>query len=60
VLIVSDPLHMRRAVTIARDLGLDAYPSPTPTTRYRTAWSNFWFWMRESYQYAVYLIEGKG
>ncbi len=30
VLIVSDPMHMRRSMTIARDLGIDAYPSPTP------------------------------
>jgi uncharacterized SAM-binding protein YcdF (DUF218 family) len=35
-LIVSDPLHMKRAMTIARDIGLDAGPAPTPTTRYRT------------------------
>ncbi|HYV02945.1 MAG TPA: YdcF family protein, partial [Blastocatellia bacterium] len=35
VLIVSDPLHMMRAVTMAIDLGLDAYPSPTLTTRYQ-------------------------
>ena len=34
VLIVSDPLHMRRALTMARDFGLNAYPSPTPTSRY--------------------------
>ena len=32
VLIVSDPMHMRRAVTMASDIGLEAYPSPTPTT----------------------------
>jgi uncharacterized SAM-binding protein YcdF (DUF218 family) len=37
VLIVSDPLHMRRAIAIATDFGLDAHPSPTPTTRY-TGW----------------------
>lgn len=36
LLIVSDPLHMKRALTIAGDIGLDAQPSPTPTTRYRT------------------------
>lgn len=36
VLIVSDPLHMKRAMTIALADGLDAYPSPTPTTRFRT------------------------
>src|SRR6201988_2769980 len=36
VLIVSDPMHMKRAITMATDIGLDAYPSPTPTTRYVT------------------------
>lgn len=56
VLIVSDPMHMRRAVSVARAVGLDAHPSPTPTSRYRSVWSNFWFWMRESYFYGTYLL----
>jgi len=34
VLIVSDPLHMRRAMAIAHRLGIEAEPSPTPTSRY--------------------------
>lgn len=38
-LVVSDPFHMKRAVTIARDIGLDAAPSPTPTSRYRSWWT---------------------
>jgi uncharacterized SAM-binding protein YcdF (DUF218 family) len=58
VLIVSDPMHMLRAVTVARDVGLDAYPSPTPTSRYRSLWSNFWFWVRESVFYGSYLLRG--
>lgn len=58
VLIVSDPMHMLRAVTVARDIGLDAYPSPTPTSRYRSPWSNFWFWLRESVFYSSYLLSG--
>jgi uncharacterized SAM-binding protein YcdF (DUF218 family) len=55
-LIVSDPLHLRRAVMMAQDLGLDAYPSPTPTTRYRTIKSQLEFLVRETYFYFVYLI----
>ena len=55
-LIVSDPLHMRRAVTIAKDLGIDAYPSPTPTSRYRTWKSKLRFLIRETYFYASYLL----
>lgn len=55
-LIVSDPLHMRRAVTEARDVGIDAYPSPTPTSRY-TGWATrSRFVAREVYFYARYLI----
>lgn len=55
-LIVSDPLHMKRAVLMARDLGMDAYPSPTPTTRYRSFHSQMEFLMRETYFYLVYLV----
>jgi uncharacterized SAM-binding protein YcdF (DUF218 family) len=40
VLIVSDPLHMRRAMAIATSLGLNAHPSPTRTTRY-TGWGSW-------------------
>jgi uncharacterized SAM-binding protein YcdF (DUF218 family) len=56
ILVISDPLHMRRAVTIARDLGLDAYPSPTPTSRYETWKTKSGFLLREGYFYASYLL----
>ena len=36
VLVVSDPLHMRRAMWMADTLKFDAAPSPTPTSRYET------------------------
>lgn len=56
-LIVSDPLHMRRSVTLARDLGIDAHPSPTPTSRY-VGWSSRGkFLAREVYFHARYLLE---
>jgi uncharacterized SAM-binding protein YcdF (DUF218 family) len=55
-LIVSDPLHLKRSVSMARDLGMDAYPSPTPTTRYRSFKSQFEFLLRETYFYFVYLV----
>ncbi len=57
VLVVSDPLHMRRAVTMARDLGIDALPSPTPTSRYVGMRSRGVFLVREVYFYARYLVE---
>ena len=41
---------------MAQDLGMDAYPSPTPTTRYRSFKSQFDFLMRETYFYFVYLV----
>ncbi|MBN1935219.1 MAG: YdcF family protein [Anaerolineae bacterium] len=56
VLIVSDPLHMKRAVAIARDLGLDAYSSPTPTSRYTSWKTRFEFLLRETYFYQQYQI----
>lgn len=49
VLLVSDPLHMRRSVALARQLGLEAVPAPTPTTRY-TGWRSWlWFLFGETY-----------
>ncbi len=35
VLLVSDPLHMKRAMAMASDVGLAADSSPTPSTRYQ-------------------------
>ena len=40
-IIVSDPLHMKRAMLLAEDAGITAYSSPTPTTRYIRR-SRFW------------------
>ena len=51
VLLVSDPMHMRRAITMAGDVGLDASPSPTPTTRYRTWRSQLSELTRETFYY---------
>jgi uncharacterized SAM-binding protein YcdF (DUF218 family) len=56
VLIVSDPLHMKRAVTMALDLGLDAYPSPTPTTRYQGGAKQLGLLAHETYYYIGYLF----
>ena len=57
VLMVSDPIHMKRSVTMARDMGLDAHPSPTPTSRYRSWWSKFAFLVRETGWYASYVLQ---
>ncbi|MCB0196821.1 MAG: YdcF family protein [Anaerolineae bacterium] len=55
-ILVSDPLHMKRAVLIAHDLGLDVYSSPTPTTRYRSTKRQTQFLLRETYFYQKYLL----
>lgn len=47
--IVSDPLHLRRACTMAADLGIQAVPSATPATRYQTWRSKLPFLFRECY-----------
>jgi uncharacterized SAM-binding protein YcdF (DUF218 family) len=57
VLLVSDPLHMKRAVTMARDIGLEAYPSPTPTTRYQGWRSQLGSLAHETYYYIGYLLQ---
>ena len=58
VLLVSDPMHMRRAITMARDIGLDASPSPTPTTRYQGWRTQSRELARETFYYLGYLIAG--
>lgn len=55
-LLVSDPLHMRRSMKMAQDLGLDVYASPTPTSRYETWRTKLGFLVRESRLYASYLL----
>lgn len=51
-LIVSDPLHMRRAMLLARDAGITAFTSPTRTSRYQSDDTKFDFLRRE----VVYFI----
>lgn len=48
-LIVSDPLHMRRAMEMADTLGLQAQPSATPTSRYQSWTTQLPFLLRETY-----------
>lgn len=48
-LIVSDPLHMRRAMEMAEALGIQARPSATPTSRYRSWTTQLSFLLRETY-----------
>jgi uncharacterized SAM-binding protein YcdF (DUF218 family) len=56
VLLVSDPLHMKRAMLMAEDYGLEAYSSPTSTTMYQTTKSKFMFLSREVFYYIGYQL----
>ena len=58
VLLVSDPMHMRRAMTMANDIGLQASSSPTPTSRYKTWRTQVSELTRETFYYLGYVIGG--
>lgn len=48
-IVVSDPLHMARALRQARGQGIQALGSATPTTRFRSLESRWRFLLREVY-----------
>ncbi|MET1024819.1 MAG: YdcF family protein [Pseudoxanthomonas sp.] len=48
-IIVSDPLHMARAMRLAREEGIDALASATPTSRFRTFNTRWRFFLQELY-----------
>lgn len=56
LILVSDPMHMRRAMAMARDLGLDCAPSPTPTTRFTDTTDKLRFAAREAVYLAAYWL----
>lgn len=53
-IIVSDPLHMKRAMLLAKDAGIECYSSPTPTTRYQSLKTKIPFVAREVFFYVGY------
>jgi uncharacterized SAM-binding protein YcdF (DUF218 family) len=57
-LIVSDPYHMKRAMAICGVLDMNAQPSPTPTTAYRTWKKKLKLLMYESFFYNARLLLG--
>ncbi|MBK1833919.1 hypothetical protein JIN78_07600 [Roseibacillus ishigakijimensis] len=57
-IIVSDPLHLKRASLMAKDLGIRSVTSPTPTSRYRSLKTKLPFLQREIYFYHHYAITG--
>ena len=56
-LIVSDPLHMKRAMLYAKDLDMTAYSSPTPTSMYRSWKTKLPFLAREEFFYIGYRLQ---
>ncbi|MCI0396285.1 MAG: YdcF family protein [Chloroflexi bacterium] len=56
-LIVSTPFHMRRAMAIAEDLGLEAYTSPTRTMRWINWYTRSRAFVREVGGYIIYLLD---
>lgn len=56
VVIVSDPLHLKRANMMADKLGIDACSSATPTTRYTGAHQRLTFLLRETYFYLQHFV----
>ena len=55
-LIVSDPLHMRRSMLLAKDSGIQAYASPTQTSAYHSIKTKLPFLARETFFYIGYQI----
>lgn len=49
VIVVSDPLHMARALRLSRELGIDALASSTPSTRFRSFHTSWRFLAQEIY-----------
>ncbi|MGL4368652.1 MAG: ElyC/SanA/YdcF family protein, partial [Spirochaetota bacterium] len=55
--IVSDPYHLKRAVIIAEHEGMQVYPSPTPTSRFRSHEVKLHFLFKEAYYISLYRIQ---
>lgn len=53
-LIISDPLHMKRAMRMAEDLEIDAFSSPTKTSAYKSLKTKIPFLWRETFFYIGY------
>lgn len=53
-LVVSDPLHMKRAMLLAKDIGINAYPSPTQSSAYKSLKTKIPFVARETFFYVGY------
>lgn len=55
-LIISDPLHMKRAMIIAKHNEIEAYTAPTPFTQYKSLRSKVPFLLREVFYLTGYVV----
>ncbi|WP_272494234.1 YdcF family protein [Stenotrophomonas mori] len=58
VILVSDPLHMARALRLSDELGIDALASSTPSTRFRSLHTSWRFLAQEIYFFHRDLFAG--
>jgi uncharacterized SAM-binding protein YcdF (DUF218 family) len=58
VFLVSDPWHNARIKRMASDLGLEAYASATFSSAYASHRSRLGAYVRETFAYADYLVQG--
>lgn len=56
-IVVSDPLHMARALRLCRQLGIEAVGSPTPSTRFRSIQTQWRFLLQEVYFFHRDLVQ---
>lgn len=57
VLLVSDPLHMKRAMKMAGNHQIEAFPSPTTTSRYQSFPKKAGFALREAFFLIAYHLQ---
>lgn len=55
-ILVSDPLHMKRSVLLAKELDLSVVSSPTQTSAFQTMQTKFPFFLKEWMYYTGYII----
>lgn len=58
-LIVSDPLHMKRAMTMCEALEINALPAPTPSTMYRSRKTKMKSLVYEAFYYSLGVMSGR-
>ncbi len=58
-LVVSDPYHMKRAMHMCKKMEVEALPSPTPTSMYRSRSTKLQFLVTESWNYWAYILFGQ-